>query len=74
MVPAIRGGVAMSGRWLKRDVDVHRCARPNDGTTVRAGDQWLCDDCGAVWTVNRIEHGMQWDPIDPPAITWEVGR
>lgn len=62
----------MTGQWIKRDVDAHRCARPKrGGNTVRAGDQWKCDGCQIVHVVKGLDHGDQRDPIHPPMIVWE---
>lgn len=60
----------MTGEWVRREVDKHTCARPGWDRDVRRGDIWRCGECGQHWMVEVIEHGMQWDPIDPPALKW----
>lgn len=63
------------GRWTARKADLHVCPRPHRkvrGEDVREGDVWTCDTCGRDHVVKGLEHGMQWDPIDPPQITWST--
>lgn len=58
------------GRWIRRDVDVHRCNRPGYNSSIKVGDLWQCNGCKVVWRVAGFDSGMQWDPY-PTVIKWE---
>ena len=61
----------MTGSWIHRDADIHRCQRPSyqQSPGVKVGDRWRCDDCKTVWRVAGFDSGMQWDPF-PTVIKW----
>lgn len=67
----------MSGQWLRRKVDEHKCARPTRAEVgmgkVHRGDQWQCDTCHRVYTVIGLNEGDQRDPVYPPIIQWNAG-
>lgn len=44
------------GRWVYRDVDVHRCDKPPYDRTVNRLDRWQCNVCNKVWIVTGINH------------------
>lgn len=57
--------------WIKRKVDEHVCRKPRYDSEIRAGDVWQCDECKNEWEVVGLEHGTQWDPINPPLVKWK---
>lgn len=65
--------MAGSGRWIKRDVDIHRCSLPrlkSENPDARVGDVWQCDNCSTKWRVTGFDSGVQWDSY-PTVLTWE---
>lgn len=58
------------GRWVKRDINVHRCAKPAYNSTIKRGDVWQCNTCYTQWRVTGTNSGSQWDPA-PTTIVWE---
>lgn len=49
----------MSGHWVRREKDIHKCAKPIDPSGVHAGDIWQCDECGYRWSVIRVAGDQQ---------------
>lgn len=43
------------GRWIQRDVETHRCSKPGYDSSVHTGDKWQCNECKAVWVVDKID-------------------
>lgn len=44
----------MSGRWVYRDKDNHKCGKPPGGHDVKPGDIWECE-CGKMWVITEIK-------------------
>ena len=61
------------GAWIKKKEPPHKCDNPQYAQ-ADVGDQWECGECRAIWQVTGIEYGMQYDPIDPPLLTWRKVR
>ena len=61
----------MTGRWVYRDAEQHRCALPSYNITVKPGDIWECGQCGKQWKVDKIDGDQRsgetwivWKPVD----------
>lgn len=49
----------MTGHWIYRDKDVHRCSKPAWEPGGRKGDVWKCDECGKEWVVTRVDYDQR---------------
>lgn len=63
--------------WVHREVDVHKCKKPDWDKTVKRGDIWECDDknCKMQWRVKDVKTWYdQRDNYDGGHINWEFHR
>lgn len=49
----------MSGHWIHRDADQHRCAKPTYEKGGKRGDIWKCDECGLEWIVTSVDYDQR---------------
>ena len=61
----------MSGQWIKRKADEHKCQMPTWTRDVARGDIWQCN-CGRQWKVDSISWGDYRETYDTPLIMWVI--
>lgn len=43
--------------WTQRAANLHKCSKPPWDDTIRVGDIWTCDSCGARYSVTNVRSG-----------------
>jgi len=43
------------GTWVHQDSAIHRCIKPEYARGVSRNDRWQCNECNAVWIVEKID-------------------
>lgn len=66
-----RDKVTATGRWIKRDKDLHHCDKPTyvQSPGVKTGDVWECSTCHKVWMVSGARSGGGYGPTQ---LTWVI--